>query len=66
MEKAKLMQEEIENRRKLPKEVKEKIKQATRRYAKRQITFFKKMPEVQFVSVDENLYKEIDNWLKNK
>jgi len=43
-------------------EVKEKIKQDTRHYAKRQITWFKTMPNAKFFSI-ENL-DEIINYLK--
>ncbi|MDD4211291.1 MAG: tRNA (adenosine(37)-N6)-dimethylallyltransferase MiaA [Clostridia bacterium] len=40
-------------------EVKEKIKQNTRNYAKRQITWFKSMPEVNWFQMDEGLDKVI-------
>ena len=43
-------------------EVKEKIKQDTRNYAKRQITWFKTMPKAKFFSI-ENL-EEIINYIK--
>lgn len=46
-------------------QVKENIKQNSRRYAKRQITWFKTMPEVNWFNVDEGMQKVL-NFLKLK
>lgn len=53
---------DIENGLKTMEEVKDKIKQDTRHYAKRQITWFKTMPNAKFFSI-ENI-DEIINYLK--
>lgn len=47
------------------------LKQATRRYAKRQLTWFRGMPQVRWIMIDEpdaaaQLEKLADNWLSNK
>ncbi len=52
------------NNKKTIEEVKEKIKQDSRNYAKRQITWFKTMPKAKFFEI-ENL-EDIINYLKTK
>jgi tRNA dimethylallyltransferase len=36
-------------------EIEEEVKKNTRNYAKRQITFFKKFPEIRWIQKDENI-----------